>query len=239
MARARSDNDMDKPQSAPVDQRLSRGEATKSALMRAGEKLIAAGGIENVTIKQILHEAGQNNKTALQYHFGDMKGLIKALRAVRGGQIKAKRERHVAQLLARGAPPALRDICKLMIAPAFDLAREDAGFRKFIRAFGPEIALSQGHAGNAAVDGDGPASQAIITLLRDELGALDDEIFRFRLDAALRFAAASFVHHAGQNEAFTGPKGDAFLSNVLDALEGILHAPVSAETQRIRGQSAE
>ena len=230
---------MDKLKPAPVDQRLSRGKETKSSLMRAAEKLIAAGGIENVTIKQILHEAGQNNKTALQYHFGDMKGLIGALRAVRGAQIKAKRECHVAQLLARGAPPALRDICKLMITPAFELGREDAGFRKFIHAFGPEIALSQGPAGNAAVDGDGPASQAIVTLLRDELGALDDETFRFRIDAALRFAAANFVHHAGQSGAFTGPKGDVFFSNVLDALEGILHAPVSAETQRIRGQSAE
>lgn len=46
--------------------------------MRAAEKLIAVRGIENVSIRDIVSEAGQKNESALQYHFKSFTGLIAA-----------------------------------------------------------------------------------------------------------------------------------------------------------------
>lgn len=225
---------MEMPINASVDHRLSRGEATKSALMRAAEILIAENGIENVTIKEILDEAGQNNKTALQYHFGDMKGLVRSLKMIRGIEIRERRELLIERLLAQDLQPSLRDVCKLMASPAFELARERQDFRNFIKAFGHEIALSEGLAGGAAMDVGGPGIQKFIVLLRSRLQHLDNYTFVFRLDAALRFMAASFVHHSGQRDAFRGNKGELFFSNLLDALEGLLQTPESKETAEYR-----
>jgi AcrR family transcriptional regulator len=213
------------------DGRIDRGESTRLALMRAAENLIAERGIENVAVKDIVREAGQNNASALQYHFGSLQGLVEAIRAARGGEIKAKRAALTGELMARDAVPDLRDICCLMIAPAFELARTDPGFRKAIRAFGHEIALAEGQAGAAALKSDSSGSLKIAALLRSRLSDLDDGIFLLRLDGALRYLAASMVHQARRADAFRGPQADMFFNNLADTLAGLLSAPVSEKTR--------
>ena len=91
--------------------------------MRAAEKLIAEKGIENVTIRDILSEADQKNTSALQYHFKNLKGLIKAIQAERSAETQAKRATLLDDLLTRTSKPTLPEICGLMVRPAFDLAR--------------------------------------------------------------------------------------------------------------------
>lgn len=216
---------------ARSDGRINRGEATRLALMRAAERLIAKHGIENVSVKDILREAKQNNASALQYHFGDLQGLIGAIRAARGQEIKAKRAVLTQALLARNPKPSLRDICKLMVMPVFELACADKGFRDAIKAFGHEIALAEGHASAPALNADTSGSLKIAALFRDRLSALDDRIFFLRLDGALRYVAASMVHQAHQANAFRGPQSEMFLNNLADTLAGLLGAPVAEETQ--------
>ena len=53
--------------------------ATQTALMEAAETLIAENGIQNVSNKEIVREAGQKNQSALQYHFGNLRGLVNAV----------------------------------------------------------------------------------------------------------------------------------------------------------------
>ena len=102
---------------------MSRGEATRLALMRAAEKLIAENGSSNVTIREILELAGQKNESALQYHFKNMAGLVAATHRFRDQQIIGARLLCLTELAAKPQPPALRDIAYLMVAPTFKLAR--------------------------------------------------------------------------------------------------------------------
>ena len=67
----------------PRNGRIDRGESTWLALMRAAENLIAERGIENVAVAHIVREAGQNNASALQCHFGRLQGIVEASRGVR------------------------------------------------------------------------------------------------------------------------------------------------------------
>ena len=69
--------------------------------MRAAEKLIADQGLENVSIRQIVSHAQQKNESALQYHFGNLSGLIKAIHAERSALIIAKRAELLDALLAK------------------------------------------------------------------------------------------------------------------------------------------
>jgi AcrR family transcriptional regulator len=52
---------------------------TRQNLVDAAEKLFAERGIENVTLLDIGRAAGQKNRNAPQYHFGDKAGLVNAV----------------------------------------------------------------------------------------------------------------------------------------------------------------
>ena len=71
---------------AAVEARQARTVDTRNRLMRAMEKLSAEKGSENVSVKELIEEAGQKNESVLQYHFGSKAGL---LAAISQGQIHA------------------------------------------------------------------------------------------------------------------------------------------------------
>ena len=201
--------------------------------MRAAEKLIAQSGIENVSIRDIVQEAGQKNESALQYHFGNLTGLISALHAARDEQVQAKRQVYLAKLSESQSPPSLREICEVMVAPAFELARAQPDYRRYVKAFGHEITLADESAVKFVNRKGGQSALATGELLRAALPELDRAAFVRRLDGALRFISASMVHHARQKNAFRGLSGELFYHSLIDALTGLLSAPESAETRAI------
>ena len=121
---------------AEVEYRQARTVATRIRLMRAMEKLCAQHGVENVTVRAVVEEAGQKNESALQYHFKNRKGLIGAIHRSRFVQTQEKRRELLTQCLANNSAPSVRDLCNLMVAPTFQLCRTDAGYRQWIKAFG-------------------------------------------------------------------------------------------------------
>jgi AcrR family transcriptional regulator len=218
------------------DNRQARSDATRQSLMRAAEKLIAERGLENVTIRDILNEAGQKNTSALQYHFKNLKGLIAAIQADRARLIQARRSEMLETLLSSNQNPDLREICTMMVRPAFDLASEQVAFRRYIKAFGHELALSEAPA-FAQVSkhgGGGSSGQQLGRLLRRCLSHLDAAAFEQRLESAVRLCAASIYHHARQQNAFRGPQAELFLNSLVDALVGLLGGAESAQTRAVR-----
>ncbi len=209
--------------------------------MRAAEKLIAARGIENVSIRDIVSEAGQKNESALQYHFKSFTGLIAAIHAERSAETQARREDLLEALLAGSPEPTLRQLCILMVKPAFDLARSDVGFRRYVKAFGHELALTESSAVSRAVShgAGGPSGQQLAGLLRRALPHLDDPAYQRRMEAAVRLCSASVFHQASQPNAFRGDQADVFFHSLIDALVGLLSASVSEETRSLAEKTAE
>jgi AcrR family transcriptional regulator len=216
-----------------MSRREARSRATQAALMRAAEKLIARKGIENVTLREIVTAAGQKNESALQYHFGNLNGLIRALHASREAEIQGRREALLADLLTETATPSLRQICRVMVRPAFELARSNPDFRRYVQAFGHDITLADESALTLINRKGGRSIAQTGSLLRAALPHLDEAAFRRRMDAALRFVAASMVHQARRRNGFRGAEGEIFFASLIDALEGLLGAPESAETKAL------
>jgi len=212
-----------------TDNRRARGEATKNALMRAAEKLIADGGVENVSIREIVAAAGQKNESALQYHFQNLSGLLKAVHKERTGEIEHKRRELLAATLERSKEPNLRELCTLMIEPTVLLARSDTSFRRYIKAFGHQLALTDSSPFTLATKEK--RGQSLGPLLKAALPHLDEQDYRARMEAAIRLCSASMYHQAKHRTAFRGEQSDLFLNNLIDALSGLLSAPVSPETK--------
>jgi AcrR family transcriptional regulator len=53
---------------------------TRDSLLRAAERLMAQRGAYAVDLKDIREAAGQRNRSAIHYYFGDRDGLIEAIR---------------------------------------------------------------------------------------------------------------------------------------------------------------
>ena len=218
-----------------TDSRRARSEATQRALMRAAEKLIAERGVENVSIREIVSVAEQKNESALQYHFGSLQGLLEAIRTERSEQVRVRRAELVQTLLQETPEPSLRQLCALMVEPTFQLAREDAGFRRFIKAFGHELAFGKSSPLKAVYrkGGGGAAGEELGRLLKQALPHLDKEDYRRRMESAVLLCSASMYHHARQAGAFRGAKSELFLHRLIDALSSWIVAPVSAETRAL------
>ena len=91
---------------------------TRDELIDAGERLYALKGIEGTNLLAIAREAGQANKSAVQYHFGDRKELIRAILDARVAWLEARRAERLAAL---GPDPDLRVLFEVVLLPIADL----------------------------------------------------------------------------------------------------------------------
>ena len=219
--------------SASHDGQKIRSLTTQVSLMEAAEKLIASRGIHNVSIKEIVKEAKQKNESALQYHFKNLQGLIDAIHRRRNAQAQEKRADLLAQLEATAKAPSLRDLCHIMVIPTYLISKNDPKFRRYVCAFSHELALTEESALNKVKKsgGGGKSGERTGELLRAALPHLDESAYRQRMDLAVRMSSIAMGHHARQKDAFRGPKSDLFVSHLVDALEGLLSAPVSSTTR--------
>jgi AcrR family transcriptional regulator len=218
-----------------LDGQKSRSNATQKALMLAAEKLIAARGIENVSIREIVKTAGQKNESALQYHFGNFRGLVSAIRKKRDKEIHAKRAVLLDELISKSGNPTLRDLCYLMASPSFLMAKLKPDFRRYVVGFSHELALTSESAFTLAskAGGGGESGQKTGKLLLAALPHLNEDAYRRRMESVVRLAAISLGHHARSKNAFRGAAAELFFNNLVDEMAGLLMAPVSPETASI------
>ena len=216
-------------QPIPTDHRRARGEATQHAIMRATENLIANKGLAAISIRDIVIEAGQKNESALQYHFTNFEGLLAAIHQQRALQIRAQREILMTEILATSDTPTLQQVCLIMVKPAYDLAQSNPDFCNYLKAFGHELVLTESSPSGAAASGGagGKGGQQLASQLKHALPHLSADTFVWRIDAAVRLASASMYHQARRQNGFRGKQGKIFLLHLVDALEGLLSAPVS------------
>lgn len=226
------------PKSTSDSSREARSRATRIALMRTAEKLAAERGITHVAIRDIVATAGQKNASALQYHFGSLAGLIEAIHEERSAQTRGRRGERLDALLQQSPRPSLRALCELMVRPNLDLARADVGYRRYIKAFGPEVAMAKTSAvAMVAENGGGGASgRRLAELLKHALPHLSDQAFERRMDAVARLCSASMYHQSRQKNAFRGESAEFFLHSLIDVIVGILTQPESDQTLSLARQ---
>ena len=221
-----------------LDQKAARGEATRQSLMRSAERLFAEKGANNVTIREIVETAGQKNESALQYHFKNLQGLIAATHRYRDAQIVAVRSRCLDEIANQPNQPHLRDIAVAMVHPTFELAGKYADFRRYIRGFSLSLATSDVPPLISVRRGSREIDERLGDLLRAALPQLDNESYRRRVDAAIRYVSVSVYGHAQQPNAFRGKTGELFYHHLIDTLVGLLSAAESSDTKALSREVA-
>lgn len=195
------------------------------ALIRAAERLFAERGSDQVSLRDITAAAGATNASAIQYHFGDRRGLVRAVLAKHEAAIEARRHTILDTYDARPAPD-VRALAAALVDPlAAELTTDGgAGYLQLVSDLynRPNPTFEPGSM-------DDP-SQSFPRWRRLVEPLLTPEAVRLhrRFDA-LRFTVSELARRGR-----TGRKDHRlFTSQLTDLVTALLTAPVSEETRRL------
>ncbi len=86
-------------------------------MIAAAEQIVAERGLASMTLSAVQSAAGQSNKSAASYHFGDRDGLIAAVAEARMVPINAHRRRLLHAADERAEPPTLKLVATALVTP--------------------------------------------------------------------------------------------------------------------------
>lgn len=203
-------------------------EVTRRRLVDAAETLFAERGIDAVSLREITAVSGVRNATALQYHFGDRPGLVRAVLAKHHPGLEIARHRLLDDYEA-GGHHDLRVLVGAFVRPAAAKLDDVDGGRAYLRVVAqvlnrPDLDL------RGAVD-RGPADSIDRwrSLVAEHLPAVAVERLHRRF-TALRITHLELARRAAQPQ---GRHDDLFVSHLVDLVTALLAAPLSAETRAL------
>jgi AcrR family transcriptional regulator len=203
---------------------------TADRLISAAEQLFALHGIDGISLREINRAAGARNGSALQYHFRDRDGLLRAVMAKHHREVEARRHAMLDAYEAEGRDD-VRALAGALVRPlASKLADEDGGAH-YLQILADLINRPRPVINPA--DLDDPTSS--IFRWRNLVGRLleDDATRLHRRFVAIRFAAVELGRRAR-----SAPHSDdrLFTSHLVDLVAGVLTTPLSDETRRLAAE---
>ncbi|XVQ84098.1 helix-turn-helix domain-containing protein [Microbispora siamensis] len=202
-------------------------ETTVRRLVDAAERLFAERGIDAVSLREINAAAGQRNSTALQYHFGDRAGLLKAVLAKHRPEIEARRNQLLDEYEARGPLPqadALRSLAAALVRPAAAKLADPDGGRDYLRVMEQLV-----HRMPPSLPEDGSGS---IDRWRELVAPLLPEA-AVRLHQRFMAIRMTYVELARRASGPPARDDRLFTSHLIDVVSAVLASEVSDETTRL------
>ncbi|MGH9210272.1 MAG: TetR/AcrR family transcriptional regulator [Acidimicrobiales bacterium] len=204
---------------------------TREAIIRAAEELFAARGIDGVSLREINRAAQQSNTGAVQYHFGDRDGLVRAVIARHRQDSEPRRHTLLDQYEATGNED-LRALAEALVLPiAAKLADPDGG-RQYLQIAGEYYCR--------------PASLRELIPERTPGNSMErwnkllDAVVPRETKTTLRSRAATirfvFVELARRAAAPTRPDDRLFISHLVDLVTALLATRPSEATTRLLRQ---
>ena len=197
--------------------------AGRDELLAAAEALYAERGIDGVSLREINAAAGARNASAVQYHFGDRQGLLRAIVAKHRPAVESARHRLLDDC-ALAEPAQLRDLAGALVRPLADLLPV-AGGPGYLQVVSDLVNRPRPAIDPPTVDDPADSvfrwREVVEPLLSPEAVVLH------RRFAAIRFTHAELARRTRDRR---GSADDLFVSDLVDLVTGLLAAPVSIET---------
>jgi AcrR family transcriptional regulator len=209
--------------------------ATRARIVGVAERLFADHGIDATTLAGINKAAGQRNRSAVQYHFGNKEGVIHAILDKHTPLIEQRRNAMLDAIESSGRPK-LRDLVEALVLPVADALDDPDGGVAFVRINAqlighPSFALLDLHARRV-----NRGAERLQGLLAEASPHLPRPLWvaRWLLVIGLLFHGmadyAQLLERA--DGAHTAPGRRLFVGNLVDALVALIEAPASAATTR-------
>jgi AcrR family transcriptional regulator len=198
---------------------------TKARLVAAAEGLFAERGVDGVSLREITRESGAKNVIAVQYHFSDRDGVLRAILDKHLPEVDSRRNALLDEI--EGAPvPEMRALASALVRPLAPKLADDDGGRPFLQIYAdlmnrprPAFEVAEGRF-------------LSMTRWREMVKPLlDDEAVRLHR----RFTAIAHSCVELARRARSGPHTDdrLFTSHLVDQVTALLNGPLSEETRRL------
>jgi AcrR family transcriptional regulator len=196
------------------------------ALIRAAERLFAERGSDQVSLREITAEAGATNASAVQYHFGGRRGLIRAVLAKHDAEVERRRHALLDAYEAEQVQD-MRVLAHALVQPLADELANDDGGHGYLQLLA-DLWNRPDPLWDPAILEDSTYSvhrwrALVVPLVTPEALRLHR-----RFDA-LRFTVSELARRGR-----TGRKNHRlFTSQLTDLVTGLLLTPVSDQTRRL------
>src|ERR1700722_18226668 len=117
-------------------------DTTKARIVAAAEVLFAQEGINGVSLRRINKEAQARNVNAVQYHFGDRNGLLRAVLAKHEATVDEVRHSLLDEYEAKGSD-SVRLLADAWVSPLAMKLSDPSGGSAFLRIYGEIISRPQ------------------------------------------------------------------------------------------------
>jgi len=201
------------------------------ALLVAAERLIAEHGVAGVSMRQIVSAAGQANNYAVQHHFGDKMGLVRAILEMRISELNQVREALLRSFQERDDVD-LRTLVAAVYLPIAEVVDDD-GMHVYA-IFKARVDAELGSDPWGLVQTHAPAGHEITARMQRKLPHLDAAAFRRRMRlATILFHGAMASGDPGQAFGPAASATEAYLSEVITACTAIFQAPEPDAVSRL------
>ncbi|MDB6157680.1 MAG: hypothetical protein JWO04_1386 [Gammaproteobacteria bacterium] len=192
-------------------------------LIDAAEALYGRHGLEGVSLRQISIAAGTGNNYAVQYHFGDIAGLIRAILMKRIPEIELKMARILAKTKAQGRLAETRALVEVLFRPLFEQvnSRGERAHARFVLAL---LSSTEGAQHFIGLLDQMPIADHVFDLLNAANPDIPPRFLRERQRLMTIMVLTSvFNRHAPYNE---DEFDAALIDNALDMANAALTAPI-------------
>lgn len=172
-----------KPRRAPA--KLENDPTSAQRILKVAEELIAAHGLNGVSMRQISDAAGCANPFSVQYHFGDKIKLVQSIIDSHQPWLELRRGELLDRATAAGLGANVRALLEASLLPMAELTNEkgeEVYLRMLWQVMRPELAIEL-----PITPPRLPRSVEIWSRLRAALPACSEDVFAWRKDNAIHF----------------------------------------------------
>ena len=205
----------------------------RDALIDTAELLFASRGINGPSLREVTQVAGVRNKSAVQYHFGDRGGLVRAVLARRGETLRVRRALSLEQLLVNGTEHRLRSLCRAIIEPYCEFLGDGSGALSYLIVANEVLGDPTRSYDELQADFNDPLLPELIMRLVAEMD-LPETIAAERTLVAMSSVIGSVADRARRQLDRTAIRPlapvDLFVANLVDMLAAAVSAPADQAT---------
>ena len=199
---------------------------TRLALIRAGEHLFARQGVDGARTADIRRAAGQQNESALTYHFGSRQGLLLAIARKHLEATEPARREALDAATAGGRTATPSQLVAALVTPdAARLHSEDG--RDYLRIIAQIAGFAGIQRGPVRLPVTGSSLERVLDLLVREVSTrVPEDVARERVATVIGFLTFALADRARRLELAdpTLPSHEAFTTDLTAMLVGALAA---------------
>lgn len=228
------DNSPDNPAPRAPGKHAQRSAETRQKFIDTAQAMYALRSIDAVSVNEITIAAGQKNRNALQYHFGNRDGLLQAIIDQHAARVREIR-RPLLDALCR-KPGTARSAATALVQPLIEYVENNSCGVHYVKILSQLAAIHSPDTNPGTDSGlSFDADERLERLMREAIVHLGQAEATQRLFLVITMTFHGIADicraHVTNTEAASANARSALFAQVTLAVEAILAAPASAKTQ--------